>query len=92
MYDREYLSRAIPNATPDSVGDGTLEQRTSFADGYNLVLDVLRAEALPGIGGLTDEQVNSVVHVASETWSKYCEQQGDVTRTLAWLRSELTQR
>lgn len=89
MYEREYLTKAIPNATPDSVGDGTPDECSAFADAYNEVLDVLRAEYLPGVEDMTDEQVHSAVHLASQTWDKFCEQQGDVARTLAWLRAEL---
>lgn len=89
MYEREYLAKAIPNATPDAVGDGTPEECEAFADAYNEVLDVLRTEYLPGVEEMTDEQVHSAVYLASQTWDKFCEQQGDVVRTLAWLRAEL---
>lgn len=92
MYDRDYLQEAIPRASVNDVADGGFAgeaDRQAFADGYNVVLDALRAGYLPGADELTEDQVNYAVQLASDAWCKYCEQQGDVERTLAWLRAEL---
>lgn len=84
-YDRAYLTEAIPECDPANVGDGTQAEREEFAAKFDEVLDAIRAEFLPSQDGFTESQVTEAVHIASEAWDAFCERQGDVGTTRAWL-------
>lgn len=89
MYDRTDLIKAIPDATYDVVGDGTQEECQAFADAFNKVLDVLRSEFLAGQEELSEREITEAVCLANDAWNEFCGQDGDIDRTIEWVRTRI---
>ena len=93
MYDREYLSRAIPESSVDATDPQGLlegEKREAWNDGYESVLCVIRNEFLPGSDEFTEHEVTEAVLLANDAWDEYCGNQGDIEKTIAWVRSKIS--
>lgn len=93
MYEREYLIRAIPESSVDATDpQGLLEgdSRQAWNDGYESVLGVIRGEFLAEKGELSEDEVTEAVLLANDAWDEYCGNQGDVEKTIAWVRSKIS--
>lgn len=93
MYEREYLIRAIPESSVDATDPhGLLEgdARQAWNDGYESVLRVIRGEFLAEKGELSEDEVTEAVLLANDAWGEYCGNQGDVEKTIAWVRSKIS--
>ena len=99
MYNRSDLKTVIPDVTADTVGDGTYDERQSFAFNYNAVLAALRSEVYPekisASCWLTDDEVSRAVAIAAESWgafrgSNVVDYGARAAATIRWLRDKLT--
>lgn len=92
MYDRDYLSWAIPESSVGATDpQGLLEgdARDAWNDGYESVLNVIRGEFLAGKDEFSEGEVTEAVALANDAWNKYCEYQGSAVKAIEWVRHRM---